>query len=383
MAVSHYFFTDAHEAFRQAVRRFVDEEVMPHVEEWEAAGEFPPEIFRRLGELGYLGIRYPKEYGGGGGDLFMGVVLAEELARCGAGSVYASVALHTDMALPPILHFGTEEQKQKFLVPAIKGEKIACLGITEPNAGSDVAAIETKAVHQGKEWVINGSKMFITNGVRADFIVLVAKTAPPKGYSGFSLFLVEKGTLGFSVARKLEKVGMRASDTAELIFDDCRVPAENLLGEEGRGFQQVMWELQGGRLMGAVGAVAAAQYTLDEAIAYAKERVQFGRPIGGFQAIAHRIAEMATLIEAARQLTYVTAWRFARGEYPVKEISMAKLASAQIACKVADLAVQIHGGYGLMMEYPVQRAFRDYRLYRIGGGTDEIMKQIIAKEVGL
>ena len=383
MAVSHYFFTDAHEAFRQEVRRFIDEEVVSHVEEWEAAGEFPPELFRRLGELGYLGIRYPKEYGGGGGDFFMGVVLAEELARIGAGSIHDSVAAHIDMALPPILHLGTEEQKQKLLVPAIKGEKIACLGITEPNAGSDVAAIETVAIHQAKEWIISGNKMFVTNGVRADFIVLLAKLAPLKGYSGFSLFLVEKGTPGFSVARKLDKVGMRASDTAELVFKNCRVPAENLLGEEGRGFQQIMEEFQGQRLMGAVGAVAAAQYTLDEAIVYAKKRVQFRRPIGSFQAIFHRIAEMATLIEAARQLTYVTAWRFARGEYPVKEISMAKLASAQIACKVADLAVQIHGGYGLMMEYPVQRAFRDYRLYRIDSGTDEIMKQIIAKEAGI
>lgn len=377
------FFSEAHDVFRRAVRRFVAEEVKPYVREWEEAGEFPSKIFRRLGELGYLGIRYPKEYGGAGGDFFMAVVLAEELAYSGAGSLPLAVATHTEMALPPILRFGIEEQKQRFLVPAVKGEKIACLGITEPNAGSDVASLETKAVRDGRNWIINGSKIFITNGVRADFIMLVAKTAPPKGYSGFSLFLVEKGTPGFLVKRKLDKVGMRASDTAELVFTDCRVPEENLLGEENKGFFHIMWELQGERLMGAVGIVAAAQYALDEAIAYAKERVQFRRPIASFQAIAHRIAEMATLIEAARQFTYVTVWRFANGEYPVKEISMAKLASAQIACKVADLAVQIHGGYGLMTEYPVERAFRDYRLYRIGGGTDEIMKEIIAKELGL
>ncbi len=377
------FFTEAHNVFRRAVRRFVEEEVKPYINEWEEAGEFPSTIFRRLGELGYLGIRYPKEYGGAGGDFFMAVVLAEELAKCGAGSLPMAIAVHTEMALPPILRFGTEEQKQRFLVPALKGEKIACLGITEPNAGSDVASLETKAVRYGEGWLINGSKIFITNGVRADFIVLIAKTAPPKGYSGFSLFIVEKGTPGFLVKRKLDKVGMRASDTAELVFSDCYVPKENLLGEEGKGFQQIMWELQGERLMGAVGIIAAAQHTLDEAIAYAKERVQFGRPIASFQAIAHKIAEMATLVEAVRQLTYETVWRFANGEYPVKEISMAKLASAQIACQVADLAVQIHGGYGLMMEYQVQRAFRDYRLYRIGGGTDEIMKEIIAKEMGL
>lgn len=377
------FFSEAHDVFRRAVRRFVAEEVKPYVREWEEAGEFPSKIFRRLGELGYLGIRYPKEYGGAGGDFFMAVVLAEELAYSGAGSLPLAVATHTEMALPPILRFGIEEQKQRFLVPAVKGEKIACLGITEPNAGSDVASLETKAVRDGRNWIINGSKIFITNGVRADFIMLVAKTAPPKGYSGFSLFLVEKGTPGFLVKRKLDKVGMRASDTAELVFTDCRVPEENLLGEENKGFFHIMWELQGERLMGAVGIVAAAQYALDEAIAYAKERVQFRRPIASFQAIAHRLAEMATLIEAARQFTYVTVWRFANGEYPVKEISMAKLASAQIACKVADLAVQIHGGYGLMTEYPVERAFRDYRLYRIGGGTDEIMKEIIAKELGL
>lgn len=379
--MSHYFFTDAHDVFRRAVRRFVNEEIKPHIQEWEEAGEFPSQIFRRLGQLGYLGIRYPREYGGAGGDFFMAVVLAEELAGCGAGSLPMAVAVQTEMALPPIFRFGTEEQKQRFLVPGLRGEKIACLGITEPNAGSDVASVETKAVRQGKEWVINGSKIFITNGVRADFIVLVAKTAPPKGYHGFSLFLVEKGTPGFSVKRKLDKVGMRASDTAELVFTDCHIPEENLLGEENKGFHHIMWELQGERLMGAVGIIAAAQYTLDEAIAYAKERVQFGRPIASFQTVAHRIAELTTLIEAARQFTYVTVWRFANGEYPVKEISMAKLASAQIACQVADLAVQIHGGYGLMMEYPVQRAFRDYRLYRIGGGTDEIMKEIIAQEV--
>lgn len=381
--MSHYFFSDAHDVFRRAVRRFVNEEIKPYVVEWEEAGEFPSQIFQRLGDLGYLGIRYPKEYGGAGGDFFMAVVLAEELAGSGAGSLPLAVATHTEMALPPILRFGTEEQKQRFLVPALKGEKIACLGITEPNAGSDVAALETKAVRDGKDWIINGTKIFITNGVRADFIVLVAKTAPPKGYHGFSLFLVEKGTPGFLVKRKLDKVGMRASDTAELVFTDCRVSGENLLGEEGKGFYQIMWELQGERLMGAVGIVAAAQHTLDEAIAYAKERVQFGRPIASFQVIAHRIAEMATLIEAVRQFTYVTVWRFAQGEYPVKEISMAKLASAKISCQVADLAVHVHGGYGLMMEYPVQRAFRDYRLYRIGGGTDEIMKEIIAKEMGV
>ncbi|MFZ5631439.1 MAG: acyl-CoA dehydrogenase family protein [Bacillota bacterium] len=376
-------FTEEHEAVRRTIRKFVDTEIAPHVEEWERQEYFADWVFPRMGELGFLSLRYPEKYGGAGGDYFMGIVLAEEMARCGVGGLPMAVAVQTDMATPPIMQFGTEEQIKKYLIPALKGRKVACLGITEPNAGSDVASIETRAVRDGDHWVINGRKIFITNGVRADFITLVAKTNPDLGYNGVSLFLVDKDTPGFTVTRKLKKLGMRCSDTAELLFEDCRVPAENLLGAENRGFHQIMWELQGERLIGAAGAVAGAQKTFEEALAYARQRTQFGKPLVKFQVIAHRLAEMATEIEAARQLVYSTARKFAAGEYPVQGISMCKLVGAQVGHRVADAALQIHGGYGYMMEYRVQRAWRDSRLNRIGGGTDEIMKEVIAKTLGL
>lgn len=376
-------FSEEHEAVRKTIRRFVESELLPHVEEWEKQGYFADWVIPRMGQLGFLSLRYPEKYGGAGGDYFMGIVLAEELARCGAGGLPMAVAVQTDMATPPIMQFGTEEQIKKYLIPALKGEKVACLGITEPNAGSDVASIQTRAVRDGDHWVINGRKIFITNGVRADFITLVAKTNPDLGYNGVSLFLVDKGTPGFTVTRKLEKVGMRCSDTAELLFEDCRVPVENLLGVENRGFHQIMWELQGERLIGAAGAVAGAQLTFEKCLAYARQRTQFGKPLIRHQVIAHRLAEMATEIEAARQLVYSTARKFAAGEYPVKEISMCKLVGGQVSFRVADAALQIYGGYGYMMEYGVQRSWRDSRLNRIGGGTDEIMKEVIAKSLGL
>ncbi|MGQ9558253.1 MAG: acyl-CoA dehydrogenase family protein [Desulfurispora sp.] len=381
--MNYSVFTEEHQQVRQTIRKFVEKEIVPHVEEWEKQGYFADWVFPRLGELGFLGLRYPEKYGGAGGDYFMGIVLAEELARSGCGALAMAVAVQTDMATPPIMQFGTEEQIQKYLIPAIQGQKVACLGITEPNAGSDVASIETRAVRDGDHWVINGRKIFITNGVRADFIVLVAKTDPALGYNGVSLFLVDKGTPGFYVTRKLEKVGMRSSDTAELLFEDCRVPVENLLGQENRGFHQIMWELQGERLMGMACAVAGAQRTLEKTLEYARQRSQFGRPLVKFQVIAHRLAEMATEIEAARQLVYSTARKYAAGQYPVQEIAMAKLICARTSYRVADTALQIHGGYGYMMEYDVQRAWRDSRLNRIGGGTDEIMLEIISKSLGL
>ncbi|KKL54337.1 hypothetical protein LCGC14_2266440, partial [marine sediment metagenome] len=289
----------------------------------------------------------------------------------------------TDMATPPILKFGSEDLKQRYLVPAIKGEKISCLGITEPGAGSDVAGIRTHAVRDGDEYVINGSKTFITNGVRADFIVLVAKTDSDAGYDGFSLFVVDTDTPGFSVSKKLEKLGMHSSDTAELTFEDMRVPAENLVGEEGKGFYHIMWELQGERMIGAAGGVAGAQRVFDLTVEYAKERHAFGRPIGSFQAIRHKFAEMATKIEVARQMVYATAWRVQNGEYPVRETSMAKLYASRIGFEVCDECLQIHGGYGYMKEYPVERAWRDMRLNRIGAGTDEIMLEVIGRSYGL
>ena len=377
----HPMFTEEHELFRDSVRKFVEKELAPHAEEWEEAEEFPNTVFTRMGELGFLGLRYPEKYGGQNCDFLFSIVLAEELGRSGMGSIGMAVAVQSEMATPPIHKFGSEEQKMKYLLPANRGKKIACLGITEPNAGSDVAAIQTTARREGDHWVINGRKIFITNGVRADFITLVARTGEKKGYKGVSLFLVDKDTPGFTVTRKLVKVGMRSSDTAELLFEDCRVPASAMLGEEGRGFYHIMWELQGERIMGAANAVSRAQMAYELALKYAQERVQFGKPLAHFQVTRHRLADMATEIEAARHLIYYCAWMFQNGEYPVKEISMAKLFAAQAAARVADAALQIHGGYGYMMEYPIQRLWRDIRLGRIGAGTDEIMKEIIANEV--
>jgi alkylation response protein AidB-like acyl-CoA dehydrogenase len=377
------FFTEEHEALRLDIRRFVESELAPHAEEWEEAGDFPDWVFTRMGEVGYLGLAYPVEYGGQDGDYISTLVLKEEMTRCGSGGVGMAIAVQTDMATPPILKFGTPEQKQRYLVPAIKGTKIACLGISEPDAGSDVANIQTWGQRDGGDWVINGRKIFITNGVRADFCTLVVRTDKPSGYHGFSLFLVDTDTPGWHVTKRLDKLGMHSSDTAEIAIEDVRVPGDALLGEEGKGFYQIMWELQGERLVGALGAVAGAQRMLEGCIEYAKNRQAFGRPIGKFQAVSHRIAEMATEVEAARQICYEAGWAYANGEYPVKEISMAKLYSGVVACRVANQAMQIFGGAAYSMDLPIQRGWRDSRLIRIGGGTDEVMREVISKMSGL
>ena len=380
----NFIFTDEHEQLRESIGSFVEKELAPHAAEWEET-TFPDSVIHRMGELGFLGLDKPEEYGGQGGDYYTAIVLAEEMARAGSGGLAMGIAVHTDMAMPPIVAFGTEEQKQEWLVPAIRGEKILCLGITEPDAGSDVSGIKTRAVYDeaADEYVINGSKTYITNGHRADVIVLVTKTDPDAGYDGFSLFLVPMDSPGVIREKKLEKLGMHASDTALLAFQDVRVPASALLGEKGKGFYHIMWELQGERLIGAAGCVAGAQAAFDKTLEYAKEREAFGRPIGNFQAIRHKFAQMATKIEAARQLVYMTAWRFNNGEYPVREISMAKLYSAQVACEVTDECLQIHGGAGYMKEYGIERSWRDMRLNRIGAGTDEVMLDVIGRSYGL
>lgn len=378
----HFIFTDEHDQLRESIHTFVTKELAPHSEEWEQT-TFPNSVFPRMGELGYLGLDKPVEYGGQGGDYFSAIVLAEEMTHANCGGLAMGVAVHTDMAMPPILAFGTEEQKQEWAVPAIKGEKILCLGITEPDAGSDVAGIKTRAVKDGNEYVINGSKTYITNGHRADVIVLVTKTDPDAGYDGFTLFLVPMDAPGVIREQKLQKMGMHASDTALLAFQDVRVPDTAVLGEVGKGFYHIMWELQGERMIGAAGAVAAAQTCMDRTLQYAMERTAFGKPIGKFQVTRHKFAEMATKIEAARQMTYMTAWRIHNGEYPVREISMAKLYSSRIACEVADECIQIHGGAGYMKEYNVERVWRDLRLNRIGAGTDEIMLEVIGRSYGL
>jgi alkylation response protein AidB-like acyl-CoA dehydrogenase len=293
------------------------------------------------------------------------------------------IAVQTDMAMPPILKFGTEEQKQQWAVPAIKGQKILCLGITEPDAGSDVKGIKTRAVKDGDDYVINGSKTYITNGHRANVIVLVTKTDSDAGYDGFTLFLVPMDAPGVIREKKLEKLGMHASDTALLAFQDVRVPESAVLGQVGKGFYHIMWELQGERLIGAAGMVAGAQKCFERTLQYAHDRKAFGREIGKFQVIRHKFAEMATKIESARQMTYITAWRFNNGEYPVREISMSKLHASRVLCEVADECIQIHGGAGYMREYGVERVWRDARLNRIGAGTDEIMLDVIGRSYGL
>jgi alkylation response protein AidB-like acyl-CoA dehydrogenase len=379
----HFIFNDEHEQLRESVRSFAQKELAPHAEEWEET-TFPNWVFQRMGELGFLGLSYPEEYGGQGGDYYSNLVLAEEIGHSNSGGLAMGIAVHTDMATPPIHLFGTEEQKQAYLAPCIRGEKISCLGITEPDAGSDVSGIRTHAVREdGGEWVINGSKTYITNGHRADFTVLVTKTDPDAGYDGFTLFLVDMDLPGVVREKKLEKLGMHASDTALLAFNDVRVTDDAILGEVGKGFYHIMWELQGERLIGAAGCVAGAQRCFDKTLQYAMERKAFGREIGHFQVIRHKFADMATKIEAARQLVYTTAWRFQNGEYPVREISMAKLYASRIAVEVADECIQIHGGAGYMREYGIERAWRDLRLNRIGAGTDEIMLDVIGRSYGL
>jgi alkylation response protein AidB-like acyl-CoA dehydrogenase len=380
----HFIFTDEHDQLRDSIRRFAEKELAPHAEEWEET-TFPDWVFQRMGELGFLGLSYPEEYGGQGGDYFSNIVLAEEIGAARSGGLAMGIAVHTDMATPPIHLFGTEEQKQNYLAPCIRGEKISCLGITEPDAGSDVAGIRTHAVRDDAagEWVINGSKTYITNGHRADFIVLVTKTDPDAGYDGFTLFLVDMDLPGVVREKKLEKLGMHASDTALLAFNDVRVPDDAILGEVGKGFYHIMWELQGERLIGAAGCVAGAQRAFDKTLEYAMERKAFGREIGHFQVIRHKFAEMAVAIESARQMVYTTAWRFNNGEYPVREISMAKLHASRVAVEVADECIQIHGGAGYMKEYGIERVWRDMRLNRIGAGTDEIMLDVIGRSYGL
>jgi citronellyl-CoA dehydrogenase len=384
----HLLFTDEHEDLRESMEAWVKKELWPHRNEWEET-TWPNEAMRRAGELGYLGLCFPEEYGGQGGDYYYSLVRAECMSYSGSGGTNMGFAVQTDMVLPPVHLLGTEDQKQRYLVPGIKGEKIGCLGITEPGAGSDVAGIRTKAIRDGDEYLISGSKTFITNGARADFILLVAKTDPDARHEGITLFLVDlrdddgNHVPGFEVSRKLEKMGMHASDTGELAFNEVRVPAENVLGEIGKGFYHISWELQSERMVAAAGSVAGAERLFEKTLDYAKEREAFGRPIGRFQAIRHKFAEMATKIEAAKQFNYVVAWRYANGEYPVREITEVKLFASRMCCEVADECVQILGGYGYMKEYEIERAYRDVRLNRIGAGTDEIMLDVIGRSFGL
>ncbi|HKN93541.1 MAG TPA: acyl-CoA dehydrogenase family protein [Thermoleophilaceae bacterium] len=376
-------FTEEHEALRESIRRFVERELAPHAREWEEAQWFPNDVFTRMAELGFLGLKYPEEYGGQGGDHLHDAVLVEELARAGSGGLAAGIGAHISIATPPIWKFGTDEQKRRWLAPAIAGEKIGALGITEPDAGSDVAGLRTRARKVDGGYVVNGSKTFITNGVRADFVVTAVKTTEDGGHHGISFLVIEKGMEGFSVSRKLEKLGWHASDTGELAFNDVFVPDENLLGEENKGFYLIMANFQWERLVMALGSVGGMQMTLDRTIQFALERETFGRPIAKHQAIRHKLAEMAVKVETGRALTYNALRLFAEGQDAIREVTMAKLKTQRDAFEVADDAVQIHGGAGYMREYDVERAARDARLGPIGGGTDEIMREILGKMLGL
>ncbi|MBU2552213.1 MAG: acyl-CoA dehydrogenase family protein [Proteobacteria bacterium] len=371
------YFDETHRILRQTAARFVEREITPHVEKWEDAGEIPRELHRKASEAGILGVAYPEAYGGGGGDMFHGIVISEEVLRCGAGGVHASLMSH-GIALPPILYLGTEEQKQRFVPPVLKGERIAALAVTEPDVGSDVANLRTRAVRDGDAYIVNGSKIMITSGCRADQVTVAVRTGGP-GHPGVSILVVDTKTPGFTVANKLKKMGWWSSDTAELVFEDVRVPAENLIGAEGQGFYGIMMNFQTERLGLAVMANMTAKMAYDESLKYAKQRETFGKPISAHQVIRHKLVDMATMVEISREFTYRVAARMAAGQDTLKEVSMAKIFATHICDKVCFEAVQIHGGYGFMREYPVERLYRDSRVLSIGGGSTEIMKEIISK----
>ena len=377
-------FTDEHEMLRRTVRAFVEKEVVPHVDAWEEAGRIPRAFWRRLGELGLLGLEFPTEYGGGGGDFLSSVVLGEEMARCRSGGVAFSVLVHTDMSSPWLTRFGTEAQKRAYLPGIVSGETVCALGITEPGTGSDMAGIATRAVRDGDRYLLTGSKIFITNGVHGDLYFVAARTQAgtvERRHAGISMFLVERGWPGFTVSRRLDKMGMRASDTAELSLQECPVPVANLLGEEGRGFHQLAAGLQRERIMAAVLALSGAGQALEDTTGYLRERHAFDGPLAGKQVLRHRVADMATEIEAARHLVHHAAALYTAGEDCVTAVSMAKLFATEVANRVAYQAVQLHGGYGYMREFPVERFFRDVRLWTIASGTSEIMREIIAKRI--
>ncbi|MBI3183519.1 MAG: acyl-CoA dehydrogenase family protein [Myxococcales bacterium] len=372
------FFTEEHEAFRKTVRAFVEKELAPHALEWDRAGIFPREVFNKCGELGFFGINHDPKHGGSGLDYWYVTAFAEELVRSRNAGVNMALLVQSQMATPIINEIGTDEQKREFLAPALSGEKIAALGVSEPGCGSDVAGLRTTARRLGDDYVINGSKMWITNGTRADFLTLAVRTGEA-GYGGISLLTFPTDVKGFSVSKKLDKIGNLSSDTAILYFEDCKVPVRYLLGEENAGFYHVMTNFQGERLVAAIIAVAGMEQMVQEAIRYGKEREAFGRPIIGFQVWRHKFVEHLASIEAARRLTYWAVELFDKKEAAVKEISMAKLFAGDLAQKVAYDCQQFHGGMGYIEETDIARAWRDIRLITIGGGTSEVMKEIISK----
>lgn len=372
--------TEEQQMIRKMVRDFAEREIMPIAQETDETGEFPWETIHKMAPLGLLGLPIPEEYGGAGADNVSFTIALEEIARA-CGSTAITLDVHTSLACEPIYLFGTEEQKRKYLVPMARGEKLGAFGLTEPEAGSDAGATKTRAVLDGDEWVINGQKIFITNGSIAEVVIIAAVTDPEKGTRGISNFIVEKDTPGFRPGREEEKMGLKGSVTSELFFDDCRVPKENLLGKEGDGFKQFLITLDGGRIAIGAMAVGLAQAAFEKAVAYSKERVQFGQPIANFQAIQWMIADMATEIGAARLLVYWAAWLKDTGVRFTKEAAMAKLYASEAAERACYKALQIHGGYGYMKEYDVERYYRDNRLCAIAEGTSEIQRLVIARQV--
>ncbi len=378
----NFDFSEEQLMFRQAMRDFTQREVAPLVDEAERSEVFPRQLYPRLGELGYLAVGAPEELGGMNGGKIMECIFIEEMARVCAGFA-GTFAVSPFIVTPIIWNYGTAEQKQRYVIPTLKGELISAIGITEPNAGSDVRSIRTSAVRDGDDFILNGSKTFITNGPIADFVLAVAYNDRSKGIAGMSNFIVEKGTPGFSVARKLEKETMRSSETAELAFDNCRVPATNMVGGEEGGFKRTMVGLNAERILSAARALGTAQAAFDAAIKYAKERSAFGQHIGRYQANSFKLAEMVMNVEAARWLVYHSAWLHDQHRPYVREVAIAKLFASEAAVRICRDAIQIHGGYGLMTEFPTARYMRDALLNTIGAGTSEIQHLIIAKELGL
>jgi citronellyl-CoA dehydrogenase len=373
-------FSPEHEMFRQTVRRFVQEEINPHVPEWEAARAFPGrDLFRKMGRLGMLGVSYPQEYGGAGGDYWYNIVLAEELGKADCMGVPMAIAVHTDMATPALAQHGSHELRRRFLAPAIAGEMISAIAVSEPDAGSDVAAIRTRAEADGEDYVINGSKMWITNGAQADFVTLLCRTSPGSGYRGMSLLVVPTRTPGFTVSRTIEKMGNHCSDTAVLTFENVRVPQAYRIGEEGAGFMLQMQQFEKERLISSVMAVSGAEKALRLTADYCRQRQAFGKPLLENQWIHFRLSELWAELEALRQLNYHCCRLLVAGQPITREVSMAKLKAGRLARQVADTCVQFHGGMGYAEEYPMARFYRDVRLLSIGAGADEVMLGIIAR----
>lgn len=385
-------FREEHDHFRKTVRQFAEKELAPFADEWEKSELFPNAVFKRAGELGLLAAHYPEEHGGLGGDYWFSIAKGEELPRGRSAGVSMGLLVQSDMATPVISDLGSKEQIEEFLRPALKGDKIAALGVSEPNAGSDVAGIQTWAKKDGDDYIVNGSKTYITNGTRADFVTLLVKTNPEAGAHGCSFFLVPTSTKGYSVSKKLKKVGNHASDTAELAFEDMRIPKRYLLGQENQGFMYLMQNFQTERLIACASACAGLQIAIDEAIAYGRERKAFGKPIIKREYWQHKFVELQIELEAAKALTYKTADAYNEEKHVKKEalsfetvklISMAKVFVGELSSKVIDQCMQFYGGAGYIEEYPIARAFRDQRLLRIGGGTTETMRYYIAKLMGL